>query len=94
MSDSFADGKPLWVSARHAHAPALTDTVGRRPYGVHHARAVGEPLTRCGLFAVEWRIFWAMPFDPMAPEACPRCAGRTGTDTRDRHGASATAVAT
>jgi len=69
-----------FVSARHGtlvHPP--TGGSLWRPFGVHHARRVGEPTTACGLTALDWRIFWEMPFpgsgsDPSSSvETCEEC---------------------
>lgn len=53
--------------------------IGRRgvevvPYGVRHTRDVGAFLTKCGLYAWDWPIFWDRPFDPRDDNTCPKCA--------------------
>ena len=44
------------------------------PSGTRHARKNEDLLTLCGLFAVEWKAFWEMRFDPDAASSCADCA--------------------
>ena len=32
------------------------------PYGLRHARQVGQARTECGLVALDWPMFWELPF--------------------------------
>ena len=45
-----------------------------RPFGARHARRVGSLITLCGLFAVEWPMFWDMEFDAADASACEACS--------------------
>jgi hypothetical protein len=59
-----------YVTATHtigAHGAEL-------PYGTRHARGPGDPMTACGLRALDWPIFWDMPFSGRQEQACPACA--------------------
>jgi hypothetical protein len=63
-----------FVSARHG--TLVRSAAGQshwQPFGVHHARRVGEPTTACGLTALDWRIFWEMPFPSEPSEPCEAC---------------------
>lgn len=62
------------VTARHRLATRTPGRLPWRPYGVHHARRVGDPFTACGIAAVEWRMFWTMVFDGRSEHACADCA--------------------
>lgn len=63
-----------YVSARHGRIERVGNRAGSwQPFGNHHARQVGAPVTACGLAAHDWRMFWELPF-PSTPEAtCPAC---------------------
>jgi len=55
-----------------------THTVGayaaERPYGIRHARSPGDRFTACGLRAVDWPLFWDLPFHGRQERACRTCA--------------------
>lgn len=43
------------------------------PFGVRHARQVGSGWTACGQPAVEWKLFWDMPFTRLTTDTCEAC---------------------
>lgn len=68
-----------FVSSRHrTRGGEDGGQAGWKPFGVQHARKPGAPLTACGRLALDWRIFWEIPF-PQDPEAsCPDCRTACG----------------
>jgi len=46
---------------------------GRSPLGVRHAKKEGAQHTACGLPALNWKLFWHLPFRATDAEACPDC---------------------
>lgn len=44
-----------------------------RPYGIRHARQVGSRYTECGQSALNWPMFWEMPFEAETELACLHC---------------------
>ena len=46
---------------------------GRSPWGVRHAKREGASHTACGLPALNWKLFWHLPFSPTHGQACPNC---------------------
>lgn len=66
------------VSATHAvpdHSLSTSGT-GRRPYGVRHARRLGEPETICGIPAINWVNFHEQRYVAGAPDSCAQCDQR------------------
>ena len=63
-----------FVSARHGTFVHDNGGTSWQPFGVQHARKVGSPFTACGLGALDWRIFWELPFlSAPAAAACEEC---------------------
>ena len=79
MSETIETKKqvvPTWfVSARNGRRTASSQgrTWQWRPFGLHHARQVGRPVTACGVLAAEWQLFWDMPFPAEPGSTCPDC---------------------
>jgi hypothetical protein len=46
---------------------------GRSPWGVRHAKREGAGHTLCGMPALNWKLFWHLPFQPTDRDACPSC---------------------
>ena len=63
-----------FVSTRHRGRLRPGKDEDAPPYGVRHARKVGERFTVCGQGALGWIFFWHLPFAPNAPETCARCS--------------------
>ena len=71
-----------WFSStRHRRPVQRGSEFEWRPYGVTHAREAGAYFTACGLSALEWRIFWLLPFHPGVDDACPECAAALSRPT-------------
>jgi hypothetical protein len=65
---------PEWlVSSPHTRRPRRAEDPASRPYGLHHARRVGDRRTACGLYAGEWPYFWDLPFGAEPNRCCPDC---------------------
>jgi hypothetical protein len=43
------------------------------PFGVRHARQVGSGWTACGQPAIDWKLFWDMPFARSTNDNCEAC---------------------
>lgn len=72
---------PVWlVSSPHRRTPPDPDGRTPRPYGVHHARRVGQGFTACGLFAAGWPFFWDLPFGDEPHACCDVCTLVIGCD--------------
>lgn len=59
---------PTWY-VTSPHGTRVETPTGRaewQPFGVHHARQAGSILTACGKWAVDWEVFWDLPF-PSSP---------------------------
>ena len=70
---------PTWfVTARHRRSTLVDGTPTWTPYGVRHARRVGEPRTACGEAALGWVLFWEMPFAPGTDRLCRACCEAVG----------------
>lgn len=66
---------PRWfVTARHGVRVAQGSKTQWPPFSTHHAREAGSAVTRCGLPALDWAIFWEMPFDAFGEGACCECS--------------------
>jgi len=63
-----------FASTPHGVLERLDDGPTLRPYGTIHGRQPGSGLTACGKYAVDWRIFWEIPFTSGSPRACAGCA--------------------
>lgn len=76
-----------FVSARHGtlHRDSATGDSSWRPFGLHHARRVGAPVTECGLPAAEWPMFWELAFPGVPTETCEDCLVAVQFADRDRH---------
>jgi hypothetical protein len=66
---------PTWLVSSRNGVVLLRDGDGAswRPFGVHHARSVGSPLTACGEGALGWELFWDMPFPAEESGSCVAC---------------------
>jgi hypothetical protein len=70
---------PEWlVTAPHKRSILVDGEPMSIPYGIHHAKRIGEWSTACGLNAIEWVVFWELAFLPAAFRACPQCAALVG----------------
>ena len=70
------------VSAPHRMPPKVGSSEPPVPYGVAHARVVGEAATACGTPAVGWPFFWELPFRPWSGAACAACSEAVHVGTR------------
>lgn len=61
-----------WVTTAPYLAPLPAAT--RSPWGTIHVKQEGCLATACGESAVNWYVFWNMPFSVDDADACPRCA--------------------
>lgn len=43
------------------------------PWGEYHLRRDGAQLTACGVYAVEWHVFWGHDIAANPQEACRVC---------------------
>jgi len=73
-----------FVSARHRTPVGAAGGAGWQPFGVQHARKAGAPLTACGRLAIEWRMFWELPFPHDCEATCPECMAACG-GVAERH---------
>lgn len=48
------------------------------PFGVRHARQIGFGWTACGQPAIEWKLFWDMPFTRSTNDNCEACCSGEG----------------
>lgn len=80
---------PTWlVSAKHRAVISNGDDSGWFPVGVLHARRASGHLTACGLFAIGWPMFWAMPFEGATAGSCQDCAAALTRPTTAAPGSS------
>jgi hypothetical protein len=70
-----------WITTtRHDNRQSLA---GREPLGIRHARRSGDANTACGLSAMNWKMFWHLPFGTGPDSACADClAAVRGTFAR------------
>jgi hypothetical protein len=74
---------PEWlVTAPHKRSIFVDGEPMSIPYGIHHAKRIGERSTACGLNATEWVAFRKLAFLPAAFRACPECAALMGNVSR------------
>lgn len=45
----------------------------REPWGLAHAKRMGEDLAACGFYAEEFNVVWPGSFDGSVADACPDC---------------------
>lgn len=77
-------GLDSWLtSTKHEVPPRLSGALPA-PYGVRHARRVGETWTACGEPAADWRLFWLLPFQSWASSACAECSTLLSIRAGDR----------
>lgn len=67
-------GLDSWLTSTKHEVPARLSGDLPAPYGVRHARRVGETWTACGEPAVDWKVFWLLPFQPWVSSACTECS--------------------
>jgi hypothetical protein len=58
-------------TSRYRRAGASVDQ--DRPWGLRHARRLGNPLTACGTLASNWPTFLNRRFDSRDDANCPKC---------------------
>ncbi|RJS46751.1 hypothetical protein [Nocardioides cavernaquae] len=63
-----------FVSAPHGtRGREAAGESGSRPVGEQHARKPGSPYTACGRVALDWRMFWELPFPVASAATCRHC---------------------
>jgi hypothetical protein len=79
---------PTWlVAARNGRLELKDDGTYRlTPFGTHHARQIGSRTTACGLFAVDWKLFWDQTFTGLREAECPECREVLASPSRKSHG--------
>jgi len=70
LCEKVAHHQTWLVSTPYGQSPRFSIA----PAGVVHARIDSEPSTACGLFAVDWRVFWTRQFDARDEDACSQCS--------------------
>ena len=69
-----------FVAARHGTTVLGESGPSWQPYGIQHARSLGSSRTECGLSALNWRIFWELPFPGTRGPTCPDCLKAVGLE--------------
>lgn len=63
-----------FVTARHsAKVRGGVSDAGPRPFGIQHARTPGSTRTACGEPALDWQMFWELPFPTDSHWLCEHC---------------------
>ena len=71
---------PTWLSSAAHRQPGHTDMPAARPWGLVHARRVGDLRTACGINALGWPYFWDLPFTGHGDNICAACIRTVGAD--------------